>query len=106
MSNEIQVEVAYALPQQQLIVKLKVPDGTTAEQAVQLSGMLQKFPEIDLAQSKLGIFGKATKHDHVLREGDRVEIYRPLIADPKGARRARAAEGKPRKADAEAPAAE
>jgi hypothetical protein len=107
MSNEIQVEVAYALPQQQLIVKLKVPQGTTAEEAVLKSGLMQKFPEISLAQNKLGIFGKAAKNDHVLRENDRVEIYRGLIADPKGARRARAAEGKaPKKAEAETPAPE
>ena len=107
MSNEIQVEVAYALPQRQLIIKLKVAEGTTAEQAVQQSGILPKFPEIDLAQTKLGIFGKAVKNDHVLRESDRIELYRPLIADPKASRRARAAEGRPaKKDDAEAPAAE
>lgn len=94
MSNEILVEVAYALPQQQLIVELMVPQGTTAEQAVQQSRILQKFPEIDLAQNKLGIFGKLVKADTVLRERDRVEIYRALIADPKEVRRQRAAEGK------------
>lgn len=94
MSNEILVEVAYALPQRQLIVELKVPEGTTAEQAVEKSGILQKFPEIDLAENKLGIFGKLTKPDTVLHERDRVEIYRPLIADPKEIRRQRAAEGK------------
>ena len=94
MSNEILVEVAYALPQQQLIVELMVPQGTTAEQAVQQSRILQKFPEIDLAQNKLGIFGKLVKADTVLREHDRVEIYRALIADPKEVRRQRAAEGK------------
>ena len=94
MSNEILVEVAYALPQQQLIVELMVPQGATAEQAVQQSRILQKFPEIDLAQNKLGIFGKLIKADTVLRERDRVEIYRTLIADPKEVRRQRAAEGK------------
>jgi putative ubiquitin-RnfH superfamily antitoxin RatB of RatAB toxin-antitoxin module len=94
MSNEILVEVAYALPQQQLIIQLKVPEGATAEQAVQQSGILQKFPDIDLAQNKLGIFGKLVKSDTLLRERDRVEIYRPLIADPKEVRRQRAAEGK------------
>lgn len=94
MSNEILVEVAYALPKQQLIVELMVPEGATAEQAVLQSGILQKFPEIDLAQNKLGIFGKLVKSDTVLRERDRVEIYRPLIADPKEVRRQRAAEGK------------
>ncbi len=94
MSNEILVEVAYALPKQQLIVELMVPKGTTAEQAVQLSGIQRKFPDIDLAQNKLGIFGKLIKADTVLRERDRVEIYRALIADPKEVRRQRAAEGK------------
>ena len=83
MNNEILVEIAYALPKQQLILELMVPEGTTAEQAVQQSGMLAKFPDIDLAQNKLGIFGKLVKGDTVLRERDRVEIYRPLIADPK-----------------------
>jgi hypothetical protein len=94
MSSEILVEVAYALPQQQVIIPVKVAEGATAEQAVKASGILKKFPEIDLAQNKLGIFGKLTKNDTVLRERDRVEIYRPLIADPKEVRRQRAAEGK------------
>lgn len=94
MSNEILIEVAYALPQQQVILPVKVADGTTAAQAVDASGILNKFPEIDLEQNKLGIFGKLVKPDTVLRERDRVEIYRPLIADPKEVRRQRAAEGK------------
>ena len=94
MKNELLVEVAYALPHQQLILPLRVGVGTTAEQAVQVSGMLEKFPEIDLASSKLGIFGKPVRGDTVLRARDRVEIYRDLIADPKEVRRQRAAEGK------------
>lgn len=94
MSNEILIEVAYALPQQQVILPVKVAEGTTAAQAVDASGILKKFPEIDLEQNKLGIFGKLVKPDTVLRERDRVEIYRPLIADPKEVRRQRAAEGK------------
>jgi len=94
MSPSLLVEVAYATPQKQLIIPLKVAPGTTAEQAVLASGILQKFPEIDLAQNKLGIFGKLIKNDLELREHDRVEIYRPLIADPKEVRRQRAAEGK------------
>ena len=94
MQNEIMVEVAYALPKEQLIIPVRVPTGTTAEDAIKLSGILQKFPEIDLAVNKFGIFGKLTKPDAVLRELDRVEIYRPLIADPKEVRRQRAAEGK------------
>jgi uncharacterized protein len=94
MNKEILVEVAYALPQQQLILPVRVSAGTTAEQAVLASGILQKFPGIDLSQSQLGIFGKLIKSDTVLREHDRVEIYRELIADPKEVRRQRAAEGK------------
>lgn len=94
MSSEILIEVAYALPQQQVIIPVKIAEGSTATQAVEASGILQKFPEIDLGQNKLGIFGKLIKPDTVLRERDRVEIYRPLIADPKEVRRQRAAEGK------------
>jgi hypothetical protein len=94
MENGINIEVAYALPDQQLIVSFTTEPGTTAEQAIAASGLLQKFPEINLAESKIGIFGKMVKPDTVLRELDRVEIYRPLIADPKEVRRQRAAEGK------------
>ena len=94
MTSEILIEVAYALPTQQVILPVKVVEGTTAAQAIAASGILKKFPEIDLDQNKLGIFGKLTKPDTVLRERDRIEIYRPLIADPKEVRRQRAAEGK------------
>jgi len=94
MPKTIPVEIAYALPSQQMILKLQVEVGTTVEQAILASGILGKFPEIDFAQSKVGIFGKLSKPDTVLREHDRVEIYRPLIADPKEVRRQRAAEGK------------
>jgi len=93
-SEEMIVEVAYALPTQQLILPVKVPVGTTAEAAIQASGILTKFPEIDLAVNKIGIFGKLSQLDIKLRHLDRVEIYRPLIADPKEVRRQRAAEGK------------
>ncbi len=92
--NEITVEVAYALPNEQLIVPIKVENGTTAEQAILASGILNKFPEIDLAINKVGIFGKAARLDTALRHMDRVEIYRPLIADPKEVRKQRAADGK------------
>lgn len=92
--KDIMVEVAYALPQQQLIVPINVPEGTTAEAAVLASGIIEKFPEIDLSVNKIGIFGKLVKPDTALRDLDRVEIYRPLIADPKEVRRQRAAEGK------------
>lgn len=94
MSKTIPVEIAYALPSQQIILKLQIEESATAEQAIRISGILEKFPEIDLEQNKIGIFGKLCKPDNVLREHDRVEIYRPLIADPKEVRRQRAAEGK------------
>lgn len=94
MPNQIHVEIAYALPDTQLILPLGVAPETTAEQAIIASGILQKFPDIDLSKNKIGIFGKLVKLDTVLREKDRVEIYRPLIADPKEVRRQRAAEGK------------
>jgi putative ubiquitin-RnfH superfamily antitoxin RatB of RatAB toxin-antitoxin module len=89
-SNKIQVEVAYAKRDEQVIISLDVDAGTTLEQAIQLSGILEQFPEIDLAKNKTGIFGKIAKADTELREKDRVEIYRPLIADPKESRRKRA----------------
>jgi putative ubiquitin-RnfH superfamily antitoxin RatB of RatAB toxin-antitoxin module len=90
----IDVEVAYAQPGAQMILKLRVPQGTTLEQAVRESGMLERFPDIDLANSQLGVFGKLNKPTAELRSGDRVEIYRPLTADPKEVRKQRAAEGK------------
>ncbi|PKO46412.1 MAG: RnfH family protein [Betaproteobacteria bacterium HGW-Betaproteobacteria-22] len=94
LPNEITVEVAYALPDEQLIIPTKVSEGATAEQAIITSGILNKFPEIDLNTNKIGIFGKLTRLDTVLRHMDRVEIYRPLIADPKEVRKQRAADGK------------
>lgn len=84
------IEVAYALPEEQVLITLDVEQGTTVEQAVKLSGVLERFTDIDLTKNKLGIFGKPTKADQVLRDKDRVEIYRPLIADPKESRRKRA----------------
>jgi len=94
MSNMINVEVVYALPHEQVLLKLHLPQGATVAEAVRASGIAEKHPEIDLAQNKLGIYGKLTKADAVLRDKDRVEIYRPLIADPKEVRRKRAEEGK------------
>ena len=87
----IDVEVAYANPEQQVIVALKMPEGTTAEQAILASNLLNRFPEIDGADLKVGIFGSVCKLYQLLRQGDRVEFYRPLIHDPKEARRQRAA---------------
>jgi uncharacterized protein len=94
MPESISVDVVYALPQRQELVRLKLSSGTTVNQALEASGLLQRYPEIDLAKNKLGIFGKLTKPDVVLRDRDRVEIYRPLIADPKEVRKKRAGEGK------------
>ena len=88
------IEVAYAKPDIQVILTIEVPPGTTAEQAVQRSEIAQRFPELDRPDLKMGIFGKLCKPNQVLREGDRVEIYRPLIADPKQVRKERAAKGK------------
>ena len=92
--DEILIEIAYALPKKQLIIPIKVKQGITAGEAIQLSGIVKKFPEIDLSVNQIGIFGKLTQLDHIMRERDRIEIYRPLIADPKEIRRQRAAEGK------------
>ncbi len=96
--NTITVEVAYALPERQTIIELRVAEGTTALEAARQSGVAEKFDGIDLENDKLGIFGKAVSPQQVLRPGDRVEIYRPLIADPKEVRKARAARVKERKA--------
>ncbi|NGX16384.1 RnfH family protein [Wenzhouxiangella sp. XN24] len=90
----IEVEVAYARPERQLILAVEVPRGTSAAEAVRLSGIEEKFPEIDLGSQRLGIFGKLCKADRELNPGDRVEIYRPLLADPRAARRELAAAGK------------
>ncbi len=88
------IEVAYALEKKQTLLELEVDEGTTLKQAIELSGIIDTYPQIDLSKDKTGIFGKIAKLDTVLREKDRVEIYRPLIADPKQVRKERAAEGK------------
>ena len=94
MSELISVEVVYPLPQKQEIFSVNLPPGATVREAIESSGVLARYPEIDLAKSKLGVFAKLAKPDSVLRDRDRVEIYRPLIADPKEVRKQRAAEGK------------
>lgn len=91
MSEMINVEVAYALPQKQKIVTVAIEAGAIVEDALQASNMTQFFPELDIAAAKVGIFGKSTKRTQELRDGDRIEIYRPLISDPKAKRKARAA---------------
>lgn len=93
-SHKLKIEVAYALADEQIIVPISIDEGTTLEKAVEMSGLLEKYPDIELGKNKVGIFGKISKGNTVLRDKDRVEIYRPLIADPKEVRRKRAAEGK------------
>lgn len=90
--DKIRVEVAYAREKQQALLQVQGEPGLTIEQAIERSGVLQRFPEIDLGVNKVGVFGKVAKLDAALADGDRVEIYPPLIADPKQARKARAAE--------------
>ena len=87
----MRIEVAYAKPSEQVILTLDIADGLTAEAAIIESGILQRFPEIDLTINKVGVFGRLCKLDQTIKAGDRVEIYRPLIVDPKEMRRTRAA---------------
>ena len=93
-SSTITVEVAYARPDTQVILSVVVPRDATVEEAIEVSGIANSFPEIDLGQNKVGVFGKLAKLSGNLRDKDRIEIYRPLIADPKEIRRQRAAMGK------------
>ena len=100
MSNtaSIDIEVVYALPDRQSIVKLTVPEGTTALAAAQQSGLDAQFDDLSIGEdSRLGIFGQLTALTQVLSDGDRVEIYRPLLADPKVVRKERAARAKARR---------
>ena len=90
----INIEVAYATPEKQVIEAINIDAGSIAEAAIIQSGLLEKFPAIDLDENKIGVFGKVIKKDAILKDGDRIEIYRPLIADPKEVRRQRAKEGK------------
>jgi hypothetical protein len=96
--QKIHVEIAYALPDKQAIVPVEVNPGTTALEAAQQSGIVERFEGLSLDGAKLGIFGKAVPNTHVMSAGERVEIYRPLQADPKEVRKARAAEAKERRA--------
>lgn len=86
----IAVVLAYAGRDHQVLRRLELAPGSTLMEAISISGVLRDFPEIDLARNRVGIFGRLARLDAPLREGDRVEIYRPLTADPKEARRRRA----------------
>ncbi|MFG6656411.1 RnfH family protein [Scandinavium sp. M-37] len=90
MSAKLTVEVVYALPQKQYLQKVSLDEGATVEQAIVASGVMKLRPEIDLSSNKVGIWSRAVKLQDRVHDGDRVEIYRPLIADPKALRRQRA----------------
>lgn len=92
----LSIEVAYALPQQQTLLKLQVPTGTTLREAIRRSGLPQRHPELDIERISVGVFSRPAALDDLVGEGDRVEIYRPLAADPKDVRRRRAAQARRR----------
>ena len=93
MIDKTLIEVAFATPDKQLILECEIEPGTAPRDAVRLSGIDRHFPEIDIDQCDFGVFGKAISDDYQLSDGDRIEIYRSLIADPKEIRRQRAARG-------------
>ncbi|KRB91457.1 RnfH family protein [Noviherbaspirillum sp. Root189] len=88
---DLRIQVCYARPEWQFLRVLSVVPGTTIRDAIQASGLLEEAPEIDLSTARVGVYGKLKELDALLREHDRVEVYRPLIADPKDARRRRVA---------------
>ena len=94
MADRIHVEVIYALPEEQYLLTAEVEDGVEVRQVILESGVLEQYPELDLDTMKVGLFGKMTIMKQKVRDKDRIEIYRPLIADPKEVRKKRAAEGK------------
>ncbi|WP_439849904.1 RnfH family protein [Pseudomonas syringae] len=96
----IQVEVVYATPERQVLMTLDVPSGSSVREALALSGMSRAFPELDLAQCAVGIFGKVVANPaaRLLEAGERIEIYRPLLADPMEIRRLRAAKAREKRA--------
>lgn len=86
----LEIEIVYGLADRQVLKSMTVTEGTTVREAALKSGLEVEFPELDLQQAPLGIFGKTVKDETVLRDGDRIEVYRPLLIDPKEARRKRA----------------
>lgn len=93
-TDKITVEVCYALPEKQTLLSLEVEASATIEQIIRQSGIIELYPEIDLTHNKVGIFSKLAKLTDTLHDGDRIEIYRPLIADPKEVRKQRAEKNK------------
>lgn len=98
MADLLRIQVCYAMPQRQLLVDVELPAGSSLHEAIKASGVLMQAPEIDLSVWRVGIYGKLKPLDAALHDRDRVEIYRPLIADPMEARRRRATKRPPRKA--------
>lgn len=92
--SQITVQVCYARPDVQAVAAVTLPAGATVEQAIRASGLLDRFADIDLARNQVGVFGKGVELNRPLQDGERVEIYRPLTADPKEVRRKLAAQGK------------
>jgi putative ubiquitin-RnfH superfamily antitoxin RatB of RatAB toxin-antitoxin module len=88
-NSVMNVGICYAEAERQLWMRLEIPDGSTVQEAINLSGVLMQFPEIDLSTQKVGIFGKIVKLDTAVQDGDRVEIYRQITADPKTVKRRR-----------------
>jgi putative ubiquitin-RnfH superfamily antitoxin RatB of RatAB toxin-antitoxin module len=91
MKEMIEIEVVYGLPHKQVLLPLSVPVNTSIEECIILSGIVKHFPEIDPTNATVGIFSRPEKLDSIIKAGDRIEIYRPLIADPKEMRKLRAA---------------
>ncbi len=89
MSARLSIEVCYALADEQTLIAVELPEGATVQQALDASGILQRYPQIDLGTQKVGVFGKLKPLDAVLADHDRVEIYRPLLVDPKLSRQRR-----------------
>jgi putative ubiquitin-RnfH superfamily antitoxin RatB of RatAB toxin-antitoxin module len=89
MNSNLTIEVCYALPHEQTLIRLELPQGATLRQAIDASGILARHPDIDRTKQKTGVFGKLKPLDAVLADHDRVEIYRPLIVDPKVSRQRR-----------------
>ncbi|CNI23648.1 Uncharacterised protein family (UPF0125) [Yersinia thracica] len=92
--SDIRVEVVYALPERQYLRVVSLKGGSTVEEAIRASGLLELRPDIDLTKNKVGVYSRPVKLGDKLNDGDRVEIYRPLIADPKELRRQRAEQAK------------
>ena len=93
----MQVQVVYALPDRQLVLRIDLQSGATVWRAIEVSGILERVPEIDLSMNVVGVFGTVCEPDRVLDPDDRVEIYRPLVNDPKEMRRERAETARKRK---------